>query len=152
MQTGFSILELLVVLVVLGVLLGIGVTVVRPPAATVYSNDVRALIQQARFEAIKRNVPVAIRWDAEGMGFVAGLGPVDDPCAIVDVVARAATDAYPRVVVDPGFPEGDGLVWLPSGQARACDYGTFVQTIAYVEDGRVEREITVTLTGRVTIQ
>lgn len=145
-------LEILVVLSVLGVLLSIGFSAIRPPSATVYANDVRALIQQARFEAVKRNVPVAIRWDADDGSFVAGVGPADDPCALDEVVVRAGTDEYPRVEVDPGFPDDGGLVWLPSGQARACDFGTFVETIAYVDDGRVEREITVTLTGRVTIQ
>lgn len=151
-RRGFSLIELLIVLAVVGTLLAVGFVAVRPPASRVYANDVRALIQQARFEAVKLNVPVAIVWDVSDSSFVVGTGTVAAPCAIDTELSRASSSEYPRLTVDPGFEEGGGLVWLPSGQARSCDYGTYVETIAYVDDGRVEREITVSLTGRVTIE
>lgn len=145
-------LEILIVLSILGVLLGVGASSIRPPSASAFANDVRALIQQARFESIKRNVPVSVVWDQETTSFVVGIGPSGDLCAIADVIARATALDYPRLVVDPGFPEDGGLVWIPSGQARACNLGTFSEAIATLDDGRVQRRLTTTLTGRVIIE
>ena len=149
---GFSIIELLIALSILGILLGIGAALVRTPSASLYANDIRALIQQARFEAVKLNRPVAIVWNEPLNSFVAGVGPLSDPCEFDAPIVTADSRAYARLTIDPGFGSDDGLVWLPSGQARDCAFGTFPQTIATINDGRLTQRVTVTLTGRVTIQ
>ena len=151
-RRGFSVIELLIALSILGILLGIGASLIRTPSARLYANDVRALIQQARFEAVKLNRPVAIVWNETLNSFVAGVGTIDDPCDFDAPVVTADSRAYARMTINPGFGSDDGLVWLPSGQARDCAFGTFPQTIATINDGRLTQRVTVTLTGRVTIQ
>ena len=149
---GFSLLELLMALSVLGVLAAIGVAAFPPQGARAYANDLRALIQQARFEAVKRSVPVAVVWSASDGEFQTRRGSDATPCAGATLVARASPVEYRRVTVDPGFVDGEGGVWLPSGQARSCALGPFSPTIATIRDDGASRVVTVTLTGRVTIQ
>lgn len=151
-RRGLSLIEIIIGLAIIGILTGIGAVAFAPPGGRAYANDVRAIFQQARFEAVKRNVPVAVVWDAGSDEFRSVLGSIGTPCDQTTVLTRASPREYARVTVASNFADGDGIVWLPSGQARSCGYGPFVQTIATIDDGRVEREVTVTLTGRVTIE
>lgn len=151
-RAGFTILELVVGLAIIGILSAIGAATFAPQGARAVSNDVRAIIQQARFEAVKRNVPVAVVWDVASEEFRAVIGSVSTPCAQSTILTRASARSYARVTIDSRFANGEGIVWLPSGQARSCGYGPFLETIAIIDDGRSHREVTVTLTGRVTIE
>jgi prepilin-type N-terminal cleavage/methylation domain-containing protein len=147
---GFSLIEIIVAMSILGILAAIGASAYRTPGARLYSNDVRALVQQARYEAIRQNAPVAVVWNPGLSAFQTVLGTLAQPCQDATVLNTTAATRYPRVTVDVEFV--DGLVWLPSGQARNCSYGPFSAVIATIGDGRDERVVTVTLTGRVTIE
>lgn len=147
---GFTLIEALIALAIIGVLASIGFSSFREPGARLFANDVRALVQQARFEAIKQNVPVAVVWSVDTSEFRTVLGTVAAPCNEDTVLNRADSARYRNVSVNVEIE--DGLVWLPSGQARSCSYGPFGEAIATVSDGNGSRQITVTLTGRVTIQ
>lgn len=150
-ENGFSILELLIVLSILGILMGFGITRVGTNSARAYSNDLQALFQQARFEAIKRNVPIAVIWSLSDRSFYSVSGNVNHPCNGTLVLNRAEADRYPRVSIDTNFFDGEGLVWLPSGQARSCSFTMFAETIARIQDERQARVLTVSLTGKVTV-
>ena len=147
-------IELLIVLAVLGVLLAIGISRFGTNSARAYSNDVKAIVQQARFEAVKRNVPIAVVWNAGNSEFRTVLGDPSSPCAPVanGVLATASHQPYRGVVVSSSFVDGDGVVWLPSGQARSCGLGPFTPSIATISDSGRSYSVTVTLTGRVTIE
>lgn len=149
---GFTVIEALIGIAILAVLLGIGAMQLRTRSATAYARDLRSLVQQARFEAIKRNAPVAVIWNEEDSEFQTILGPQDRPCEDAEVLFIASPERYRQLEITPGFDDGDGIVWLPSGQARACDLGVFSEHIAVLSDGSVVRTVTVSLTGRVTIE
>lgn len=152
---GFSLIEMLIALSILGILIAIGAMSFGSQGARAYSNDVRALIQQARFEAVKLNTPIAVVWNQGEQEFRSlrydsdSSGP---PCEGPITISRANFKEYRGVVVEPGFDHGDGIVWIPSGQARSCSMGAFTPTIARVSDRQRSLEVTVSLTGRVTIE
>ncbi len=60
---GVSVLEIILVVAVLGIMLAVGFPRLVTPAARMYANDVKAQLEQARYEAIKRNAPVAVVYD-----------------------------------------------------------------------------------------
>lgn len=153
---GFSAIELLIVLSVLGILLAAGFTQLRPPAPRLFANDMRAMVQQARYEAIRRNRPVAVVWEGEASRFITrvdGTNPsVTAACSgATELVTKRVAD-YPRLTVNTELAAGNGLVWLPNGQARKCD-GTALEAVSTtITDGRTTRVVTVSLTGRVSVQ
>jgi|OpeIllAssembly_1097287.scaffolds.fasta_scaffold58881_2 type IV fimbrial biogenesis protein FimT len=67
---GFTLIELMVAIMVLGILLGVAVPSFRDAALssrlTAYANDLVASAQIARSEAIKRNAPVTLCASADG--------------------------------------------------------------------------------------
>lgn len=69
---GFTLIELMVAIMVLGILLGVAVPSFRDAALssrlTAYANDLVASAQIARSEAIKRNAPVTLCASADGAG------------------------------------------------------------------------------------
>src|SRR5690606_15290217 len=113
--------------------------------------DVRAIVQQARFEAVKRNVPVSVVWNAGNSEFRTVLGSSGTPCLEGSVLATASHQPYRGVTVSSSFADGDGVVWLPSGQARSCGLGAFSPSIAQISDSSRSYTVTVTLTGRVIV-
>lgn len=151
-STGFTVLEIVLVVGILGVLLGIGVVALRPPAIRSYTESIRALMQQARFEAIKLNRPVLVVWDEESREFQSSVATVGALCSPETVLVRAAASDYGNLQV--GFPEGAvSLLWLPNGQARDCQsMGPFPTLIATVSDSSQSRDVRVSITGRVTIE
>ena len=108
----------------------------------------RSQIAAARFEAIQRNVPVAIVVKDMQDSFLtlasSGVGPV---CEEGAEVARLDLGEFPGVEVE-SVPPG-GLVWLPSGSGRTCSgSGAFNQTIVLSEGKRTGRVI-VSRAGRI---
>ena len=143
----------MVALAVLAVLAGIGAVNLRTPGPQLFANDLRALVQQARHEAVKRNQPIAVRWDAAGARFVTTVPEnASAPCAAGSEIAQRRLDEYPRLSITTTFVDGEGVVWLPSGHARSCQLMAFERAIATIRDGSSERTVVVTLTGRVEIQ
>ena len=149
-RLGITLIEIIIAMSILGILLGIGAASFRPSESRLFANDVRALIQQARFEAVRRNEPVAVVWNEADAAFLTVRGSDAQPCQPTIVLNRATATTYRRVEVDIEFD--DGLVWLPSGNARSCSYGAFSDVIAIISDNYGSRTVTVTLTGRVSIE
>lgn len=145
-------IEALIALGILGIIVGIGAARFTPNSARAYANDLQALFQQARFESIKRNAPVAVVWDSDAVAFRSVDGGSGNPCEGDLVLGVAEAARYPRVTVDTTFEDGRGLVWIPSGQARSCELTAFAATIAKVADGKNERVLRVSMTGKVEIE
>lgn len=156
---GLTVLELLVVLAVIAILAAIAAPRFPSRAAQVYANDVRAVILQGRYEAVKRNRPIAVVWNATELEWQTLLGPPEAPCNAGPVLLRANMTQYPRVTLEPRFAPatppavGNGVVWLPNGQARACDLGLLAEeTIAIISDSSVTRQVVVSIAGRVSVK
>lgn len=151
---GFTLLEVILVVAILGTFLAVGFVRFGGSDARAYANDVKALVQQARFEAIKRNTPVAVVWADAEEEYRTVLGEPDTPCVSSSGVPLSVAEQtnYRLISVASGFVDGQGIVWLPSGQARSCSLGAFSPAIARISDKTREFVVTVSLTGRVTVQ
>lgn len=144
--------EILVVLAGIGVLAALTIPLLRQPAARLFATDVRAQIQQARYEAIKRNVPVAVVYDPALERFETRLDPAatsyDDACQASATPTVKAVSDYRNVQVTS--PATFGVVWLPSGLGRGCT-GMTLANIS-ITDGRTSRTVTISTAGSVTVQ
>ena len=165
-RSGFSLLEVIIVIAILGILLAIVAWQFPSQSARAYANDVRAILLQGRYEAIKRNRPIAVLWSEANQEFFTVLSSAggDDPCSTGTVLLRASSRDYARTSVtiqidrDGGLEAiGDedddvGVVWLPSGQARSCLFAVLPRTIATIADPRSTREISISVAGKVEVR
>lgn len=129
-QHGFSILELIGVIAIVGILVALAAPRLSSvPAANLYANSVASQLQQARFEAIKRNRPVAVVWDSAQQAVVtrANQSSNDIDCdlsSVDEVIVTTRTSEYGALSVAPnGFGGSDGIVWLPTGLSQSCSSG-----------------------------
>jgi len=152
---GLTVIEVVLVVAVLGVLLGIGFTRISPPSARLLSGDLKSMLYQARYEAVKRNQPVAFVWDPTDETFYVRLDT-----ASPDVSAQCggeATLVVKRVAEYPGADvrvdiASNGVVWLPNGQGRSCTGAPMVAGEIAVSSGSVERLVVITMGGKVSIE
>jgi hypothetical protein len=119
-RRGATLLELLIVLGFLGIMSSLGALGLRPPPARLAANAVQAVVQQARFEAIRANRPMVVAIDA-GTRTVRVSSATDAAtvaCGSATLVRTVPFAEGSRATVDASaFP----IVWLPSGQPRRCD-------------------------------
>lgn len=154
---GVSVLEIILVVAVLGIMVAVGFPRLVTPAARMYANDVKAQLEQARYEAIKRNAPVAVVYDADADRFETRLHPTDTSVTVTCtgstvLLARDASE-YRGVVVDEAASTWSGaVVWLPSGQGRACNGSPSIGGDIVITDGRTTRTVELTVGGRVSIR
>ena len=154
MRAGFTLLELLVLVAVLGVI-AVGVFVFLPDDANRTAEDMARAFQQARFEAVKREVPVAVVWDDGADAIRIWVNAAD--CEDSGVLLRTLDLSDRRVeTISVGVP-GGGLIWLPSNFARDCgNDALFVGTTAdagiVVSGRRIERNVEITAAGLVTVR
>ncbi len=107
-QAGLTLIEVVITLAVLGVLLGIAIPNLRPPALRLATNSVQAFLQQARFDAIRLNGPV-------GVSLVEGqLVTTEGACSGTPVRTLSMAD-YPQVTVS-----GEAFRWSQTGQPITC--------------------------------
>jgi type IV fimbrial biogenesis protein FimT len=120
-QQGFSLLELMVTLLVVGIVLGFGVPnfmeFQRNAAVTAAANDLVSAIYLARTEAVKRQVPVTLCASANATTAAptCGVGPntgfivfVDDinPAIVAGTDGNAVVDAGELVLLQQPGPGG----------------------------------------------
>lgn len=152
-NAGFTLLELLVVLGIMGVLMGLGIFMLRPPSAYLVANDLKAMIQQARFEAIRRNAPVAVVWHGAEQTFTTRLNPEDPAanraCHGDTILNTKRLSDYRNVSLRSALTQ-NGLVWLPSGLGVQCGGGLMMNSTR-LTDGRTTYSVTISNAGRVRI-
>jgi len=154
-RLGFSAVELMIAMAIIGILVGLGAVLVRRPAVRVLSNEFRMQIVQARFEAVERNRPVAVTWDGETRTLSTRVN-LDDPlvgaaCDGQAIRSHAGSSAYRDVTISGTFAS---IVFLPNGQARKCDgsaIGASDSTLQ-ISDSRRTVTIAVTSAGRIVVQ
>ena len=114
------------------------------------SNALRSFISQARLEAVARNEPIAVVYDAVNGQYQQRRSTGDsyapsELCSTGEVVRSMDLREYRGVSL--GAP-GNGLIWLPTGYGRTClGGGAFNQTITLVRGG-LEARIFVSRAGR----
>lgn len=153
-RAGLTLVEVLIVIGIVGILLGL-TSFLRAPSSTVFARDAQALYQQARLEAVKRNRPVAVVWDADAGRLEARVDStsttVADACDGDTVVRALAPGEYGRLTLTPDFEHG-GAVWLPSTLMRGCaGAATELQTLT-VDDGRRAVDVAISTTGEVNLR
>ena len=152
--SGFTLIELIIVLAIIGILAAIGIGSVRPPEARLLANDYRAMVQQARFEAIKRNLPVAVVLNGQEY-----ITLVKNDAAINCTTTNSAqlrvkrADEYRNVQISNVTGTGNGIVWLPTGLARNCSntLPTGAGTATF-SSGSSSVSVNISQAGRVTTQ
>lgn len=151
-RQGFTLIELLIALSVIAVLMAAGAASLRAPVAQVYAENVKTLLLQSRFEAIRQSQPVVVSWNAAAGRFEAFLGDLDAPCDLPSSgVPLLRTDAAEVGRIDVSITGEGSLVWVPSGQARTCGGLVFTEVVATINDSRVTRQVVVSFGGRVEV-
>ncbi len=151
-RAGFTLLEMLIVLGILGIFLALGIPMLRPSYAHLFANDFRAMVQQARFEAIKRNLPVAVVRDGQQYTTLVK----DDAtinCTVTNStqvnIKRAAEYRDVQISDSDTTGTGNGIVWLPTGLARACNgSGVVTGTAAFTSRSKTAK-VVISQAGRV---
>lgn len=102
-----------------------GVRLFGDEAGTVASN-VAVLFRQARLEAVKREVPVAVVWDSStgNLSVRADVSACSDSGQHVRTLNLRARRISAFEISLPG----EGLIWLPNNLARNCDNTPFTGT------------------------
>jgi prepilin-type N-terminal cleavage/methylation domain-containing protein len=154
MRSGLTLIEILVVVAIIGILAGISPLLIRPPAARVFANDVAFTIRRAHFEAIKRDVAVAVVWDAANQRLETRITK-EGTYSCSDVSSSPPprshdARAYGTVTVTTNLG-GNGLLWFPNGTTRACDGNLAAGTIV-VRDARATVTVAISGTGSVEVQ
>ena len=149
--TGFSLIEVLVVIAIVGFLVTLIVQQAKPPFVTVFANDLAAVIQQSRYEAVQRNTGVAVVHVAN-QGFEVRTIPGNNAsCVATNYQVLRSLKFAGRGSVNVTMNKS-GIIWLPNGLILACD-GTqpFVNINVFDNSGKT-RVLTINSIGRVEIQ
>lgn len=110
-EVAMTLIEVLIVLAILGILLAIAIPNLRPPALRVAADAAQAFVLQGRFEAIRRNTPVAVTVSEGTLVTRAG-------SCTGQVSGRLPLQEYPQVSLS-----GSDLLWTASGDPRTCAGG-----------------------------
>lgn len=154
---GFSALEVLIVVAVVGALASSLAFFGGTPSVRLYADDIESMLQQSRLEAVKRNRPVALTWDGSSQTFTSryvaapGSNTIASACTGTDVVDSRAASVYKNLTVATNMP-GNGLVWLPNTLLSTCS-GAMTGTVTVtVTDARQSVTISISTAGQVSVQ
>ena len=139
MARGFTLLELLVVLVIVGVMLGVVSFNAMPSSHQALENEARRialLLQLARDEAIVRNSPVAFEADGERYRFLLRTNKIWGPLEKDDLLREREFQRSPvTLLITPALPPSSGPMRIVFGREPVDK--PFVLTLA-VEDVHVD--------------
>lgn len=151
-RLGFTILEVLVALAIVGVLAGIGAATLREPPARLAANSYRSFLQNARHVAISRNRPVLISADAASRTIsmlVASTSAASNCEAFTSQQATFDATEYRQVAFTTDTADGR-LLWLPNGRPGHCGGGIAGTTTSF-SDGKRTFSVEVSPAGQVRV-
>lgn len=154
-RRGFTLLEVIITIAVLGVLFGLGIMSFSQPRARLYSDQVASQIRQARIEAIKRNRPIAVTWDAATSRFLTRHDTANttfaNTCTGAEILAESASTEFGPVTVTHTLPN-NGIVWLPNTLLRSCGGPAAGTVTISIDDSNDTRVISISSAGEVNVQ
>lgn len=146
---GFTLLESLVVLAVIGILSSVLAASLRPPDATLFSRAASETIGEARFLATARSASIAVAWNPANRAIELSEAAPSGCSATGDVLRSVDADDYARLSVDASdFPT---FLWRANGLPHFCEADADGVTLA-VSDRRARRELTIDLVGTVDLR
>jgi prepilin-type N-terminal cleavage/methylation domain-containing protein len=149
-RSGFTLLELLIVLGVLALLASFAAAFTRPAHAQRAAQAVRAVMLWARTEAVWRGDAVSVTVDDEGV-FHVRLEDRGSPwCEAGRDLGSLRLSAYPGVTLERGLPRG--VVWRADGGARSCDGGGVISGRVTLRDRLRAVSVVVSSLGRVRLE
>lgn|SRR5690606_33442450 len=155
MRRGFSTIELLIAIAILGTLLAMVYPMLRPPEARVMANELKAMLQQARYESIKRNQPVAFVWIPDTQVFEtrfnSAAATATTACTGDTAISTKAVSEFRDISVTVNLPT-NGIVWLPTGQGRSCSGGPMVTSDVVIRSSATQLTVEATMGGKVSIK
>ncbi len=156
---GFTLIELIITLVILGVLVAMGVPAytqfVRDSRRSAVLNEFSAALNLARSEAIKRGVPIAVCRTSDGLtcggswngGWLVFVNTDNDVPAAVDsgeLVLRTYLVQDPAYTFTPNGNFTNFISYLPNGSSN--NFGRF--TYCDARGLRSARAVLISVTGR----
>jgi len=151
-SAGFTLLELLVVIGMIGILIAIAAPNLRAPSSRLAANSLQATVQQARFEAIKRNRPVVVELldGNQGIRLSSTVNAGSISCAGLSPIRTVEVSELGQVAL---VPQNLPFVWLPNGNPRACGGGALAgEPSITVSDQSATFTVAVSLGGEVHIR
>ncbi len=122
---GFTLIEMLVVIGVLGVLIAIAAVNLRVPSAQLMGNDLQAFISQARLQAVKYNRPVAVTWSSANQSFsmrynTSSAATLSNTCTSTTIIQSKSTSDYRNISISSNSST-NAMIWLPNGLLSTCN-------------------------------
>jgi prepilin-type N-terminal cleavage/methylation domain-containing protein len=162
---GFTLIEMLIVIAILGILMALGVARIRPPEARLFANSLKAQVVQAKIEAIKRNRPVSVLWNSTARSFTTLVMTNEDstalPCSTTSTTGMTTlttqrVSEYPRVQATNVFTSSvtaSAVVWYPNGLPRFCNGSSLPTTNSSIRlsDQRQTLYVRIAPAGRVEV-
>lgn len=151
-REGFTLLEVLVALAIVGVVAGAGQLALRPAGAARAAAGARAFLLAARLDAVWSGRAVAVVPAGSQRTLVArrSAGPDTASACAGAEIRRFEIARYPGVRVDR--PLRSGIVWLPNGGARSCSGGGVINGRMELVAGTARSAVVVSSLGRVRIE
>lgn len=151
-ERGFTLVELLVVIVVVSILATFSAFVIRPRAEVQAANSFQALVQEARLEGVKRNRPVAVVWDLSAQEALVAIADATSPDCTTNLTQIDTFDLseYRDVSVTTTLGD-DGLLWFPSGRGQSCAASSLDSTTTFSAVGR-QALVVMSSGGRIEVQ
>lgn len=160
-RAGFTLIELLITISIMGIFMAIGVPMLRPPSSYLFANDVKAMIQQGRYEAIKRNTPVAVAWNNNDKAYTTRFDEGNTAFTATSTLCTAlSTSAGIKIINTKRASDyrsvsvstttaSNGIIWLPTGLARSCTGSGLSNVTITINDGRKPHYVVISSAGRI---
>ena len=153
---GFTLIEMLVTLAVVGIFFGIAAFNLRVPSAQLMSNDLQGFIYQARLQAVKYNRPVAIIWNGStktlSMRYNTSTGAtLSNTCTSTTIIQSKSTNDYRNISMSSNA-SNNAMIWLPNGLLSTCNGPATTPFEYIVSDGHNTRTVSISLAGKVKVE
>lgn len=148
---GFSLVEVIVIIAIVGFLFTLVARQARPPHVTVYANALAAVIQQGRYESVELNKGVAVVHVANKGFQVRTLSTNNGACTGTGSEVLRSLNFEGHGSVNVSMNQA-GIIWFPNGLVLACDGSQASVSINIFDTSGKTRVLSINSIGRVEIE